>query len=167
MVSSYRSVWSPETLPSAGIPYRLSQAAARNQLQGTRSRAFRRTRGERLVPASVAICKRPLEEILARCCSGLCRRAFFEQLLFAVHQRVDVVRRQLKSVSVRDGIGRESFDTIATENTAGIVDVVDAGVALACRNSIRVGVFRGLNVDAIRRTSRRAKKATHALFQTI
>jgi hypothetical protein len=91
----------------------------------------------------------------------------FQQLLFAIHQRIDVVRRQLKSVPVRDRIGRASFYTVATENTARIIDIVDFRVTLACRNAIRVRILSRFDVDTICRASRGAQKAADALLQSI
>jgi len=52
---------------------------------------------------------------LARHCS---RRhgSFFQELFFAVNQRIDIVSGQLKTVAVGDGVGRAGLHAIAAEN---------------------------------------------------
>ena len=70
-------------------------------------------------------------------------------------------------MTVRDRIGRASLDAIPAENAARIVDVVDFRVPLARRNSIRVRVFRRLDVNAIRRASGSAQKAGNTFFEAV
>ena len=69
-------------------------------------------------------------------------------------------------MTVRDGVGRAGLHAIAAKNAARIVDVVDASVALTGRNPLRIGVFRGLNVNASCGAGRRAQEAADALFQS-
>src|ERR1700739_1185265 len=69
-------------------------------------------------------------------------------------------------MTVRDGIRRARFHTVATENAARIVDVVNAGVAFPRGNTRRVGVLRRLDIDAIRGAGRRTKETSHAFFET-
>ena len=69
-------------------------------------------------------------------------------------------------MTVRDGIGRAGLHTIAAKNTARIIDVVDASVTLTGGNPLRVGVFRGLDVDTTRGAGCRAQETADALFQT-
>src|SRR5437879_13260602 len=68
---------------------------------------------------------------------------------------------------MRDGIGRARLDAIAAEDATRIIDVVNARVPLTGGDTLCVGVFRSLDVDAARRASRRTQKAAHALFQPV
>lgn len=79
---------------------------------------------------------------------------FFEELFFAVNQGIDVVRCEFKAVSVRNRISRAGFDAVTAENTARIIDVVNAGVPFSGGNPAGIGIFRGFDVNAIRRASR-------------
>ncbi len=69
-------------------------------------------------------------------------------------------------MTVRDGIGWASLHAIAAKYATGIVNVIDAGIALACGNSLRVGIFGGLNVNATRGAGSRAQKAAYTFLQT-
>lgn len=62
---------------------------------------------------------------------GLLRRPGFEELLFAVNQGINVGRRELDIVTVRNCIRRTRFYAIAAKNTARIIDVVNFGISLA------------------------------------
>ena len=88
-------------------------------------------------------------------------------MLFAVNQRIDVIGRQLKSMPMRDRIGRTSFHAIPAKNTARIINIVDAGIPFARGDAIHVGVFRGLDINAVRWACRGAQKAPDALLQPI
>src|SRR5205807_10115491 len=70
-------------------------------------------------------------------------------------------------MTVRYGIGRARFHAIAAENTARIIDVVHAGVTLARGNPVRIHIFSGFDINAIRWAGRRAEETTHTLLQTI
>ena len=98
-------------------------------------------------------------------CRGWRDRLLFEKLLFAVDQRIDVIGGELKTVPVRNRIRRARFNAITAENAARIIDVVDAGVALARGDAVCVNVLRGFDINAIRRTGCRAEEATNALFE--
>src|SRR5262249_57345643 len=74
-------------------------------------------------------CMRISQELMARMVvenghsvgDGFLRQnIFFEHLFFAVHECVDVVRRELEPMPVRDCVRRARFYAIATENTARI-----------------------------------------------
>src|SRR6266851_1479063 len=69
-------------------------------------------------------------------------------------------------MTVRNGVCGTRFDAIAAKNTARIIDVVDASVALPGGNSLHIRVFGGLDVNTTRRTSRGAQEAANALFQS-
>ena len=90
---------------------------------------------------------------------------FFEELLFPVNQRIDVVGSELKSVPVSDSVRWTRFDAVSAENAARIIDVVNAGVAFPCGDTLGISVFSSFNINAIRRAGRGAKKASNALFQ--
>src|SRR5580704_11738436 len=91
----------------------------------------------------------------------------FQELFFAIDQGVDVVGGQLDAVAVGDGVGGAGFYAVTAKNAAGIIDVVSFRIALACRNTIGGGIFRGFDVDAIRRTGCGAEKTAYALFVTV
>src|SRR5208282_4659777 len=89
---------------------------------------------------------------------------FFEELFLAVDQGINVVRGELKAVSVGNRVRRTRFDTVTAENAARIIDIVNAGVALPRGDSAGIRIFGGFDVDAIRRARRSAEKASNALF---
>ena len=93
------------------------------------------------------------------------RRPGFEELFFAVDQRVDVVGGELDAVSVSDGVGGAGFDAVAAEDAARIVDVVDLGVAFAGGDRLRFGIFRGLDVDTVRGASGGAQESSRRTFR--
>ena len=88
-------------------------------------------------------------------------------MLFAVNQGVDVGRCEFDVVTVRDCISRTSLDAIAAKNASRIINVIDLGIAIACRNAIRVSVFRRFNVNTICWAGGGAEEATHAFFKAI
>ncbi len=90
-----------------------------------------------------------------------------EQLLFAVDQVSRVHRRQLEAMAVGNGVGRTSLDTVAAENAAVVVDVVDLGVTFRAGDAILFGVLGGLDVNAVGRASGGAEEAGYALFEAV
>jgi len=70
-------------------------------------------------------------------------------------------------MAMRDRVGRASLDTIAAKNAAGIVDVIHPRIALARGNSIGVGIFGSLDIDAPRRTGCGTQEASDTLFQAV
>ena len=70
-------------------------------------------------------------------------------------------------MAVGDGIGGASVNTIAAENAAGIVDVVDAGIALSGGDAIGLSIFSGFDVNTIRRARGCAKKTANALLEAV
>jgi len=95
------------------------------------------------------------------------RRSPSQELFFAVDQVTRVKARQLETMAVRDRVGRASLDTVAAEDTAVVIDVVDLGVALRAANTMSFSVLRCFNVNAIRWTRRSAQEARHTFFQTV
>ena len=77
-----------------------------------------------------------------------------QHLLFADNQRRGVVARDFKAVAMRDRVGRASFHTVAAEDAARIVDVVNLRIALAARNSQSLRIFGRFNINAVGRTGR-------------
>jgi len=69
-------------------------------------------------------------------------------------------------VSVSNRVRWARFDAVTAENAARVIDVVNAGVAFACGDAAGVGIFRGLDVDAIGRASRCAEKTSNALLES-
>src|SRR6266849_3221464 len=67
---------------------------------------------------------------------------------------------------MRDRVRRARLHAVPAENAARIIDVIHAGIALARRNPLGVGVLRGFDIDTIRGAGRRAQEAAHALLQT-
>ncbi len=88
-------------------------------------------------------------------------------MFFAIDQGVDVVGSEFDAVAVSDGVGGAGFYAVTAENASGIVDVVGLRIALARRNAVGGGIFRGLDVDAIRGTGCGAEKTTYALFVAV
>lgn len=95
------------------------------------------------------------------------RRPRFQELLFAVNERIYIGGSQFDVVAVRDRIRRTRFYAIAAKNTSRVIDVVNLCVTLACRDAVGIGIFRSFDVNAVRRTRRRAQKASNAFFKAI
>jgi len=70
-------------------------------------------------------------------------------------------------VSVRDGVGWTRLNAIAAKDAAGIVDIVNAGVAFTGGNALRAGVFGGFDINATRGAGCCTQKAADALFQAV
>jgi hypothetical protein len=92
---------------------------------------------------------------------------FFEKLFLTVNERINVVRRELEAMTVRDGIGGARFHAITAENAPRIVDVIHTGIALTRGDAVRMDILGGFDIDAIRGASGRAEKASNALLQAI
>jgi len=96
------------------------------------------------------------------------QRAHRDQHIFLAHDQVSGVQRgQLEAVAVSDGVRGAGFDAVAAKDAAIIVYVVNLGVALGRGDAYFVGVFRGLNINAIRGAGRCAEETSHALFQAV
>ena len=96
------------------------------------------------------------------------QRAHRHQHVFLAHDQVGGVQRgQLEAVSVGDGVGGAGFDTVAAEDAAVVVDVVDLGVALGRGDANCLRVFRGLNINAICGAGRGTEEAGHAFFEAV
>lgn len=91
----------------------------------------------------------------------------FEELFFAIDHGIDVVRRELKSMTVRDRVRGAGFDAVSAKNAARIIDIVDGGIAFGSGDAIGFGIFGGLDIDAAGGTGCRTKKAGDALLEPI
>src|SRR3954463_15504169 len=69
-------------------------------------------------------------------------------------------------MTMRDGIGGAGLDTISAKDAAVVIDVIDLGVTLGPGDPVLFRVLRRFNVDAVRRTRRRAQETGNALFQS-
>ena len=94
-------------------------------------------------------------------------RHWNKQVFFAHDQVRGVQRGEFETMAVGDRIGGAGFNTIATEDAAVVIDVVDLGVALGTGDSLFFRVLRSLDIDAVRRASRSAEEASDALLQTV
>jgi hypothetical protein len=92
---------------------------------------------------------------------------FFEEFFFAVDHGVDVGCGEFEAVAVGDGVGGAGFDAVAAEDASRVVDIVDAGVALARGNATGIGVFGGFDVDATGGAGGRAQEAADTFFEPI
>jgi hypothetical protein len=88
-------------------------------------------------------------------------------LFFAVDQRVYVIRGEFNVVSVGDGVRRASVNAVAAEDAAGVVDVVNAGIAFARRDSIGFGVFSSFYVNTVCGACCGTEKTTDAFLKTV
>lgn len=68
---------------------------------------------------------------------------------------------------MRDRVGWTGLDAVAAKNAARIVDVINARIALARGNSIGVGIFGSLDINAPRRTGCGTQEASDTLFQAV
>ena len=68
---------------------------------------------------------------------------------------------------VGDRVCRACLHAISAENAPRIINVVNAGIPLPCRDPVCRRIFCCFDVNAVRRASRRAQKAAHAFFQTV
>ena len=88
-------------------------------------------------------------------------------MFLAVDEGVDVVRSKFDRVAVGDGISRASLDTVAAEDAARVVDVIDLRVALAGGDAPGLRVLRGFDVDTVRRARRGAEKTSYAFLESV
>src|SRR6202042_11448 len=74
---------------------------------------------------------------------------------------------ELVLVGHRQRPGRARLDAQAAQDAAGVVDLVDAAVALARGVALLLGVVRALHVDRVGRAGPRAQLAADALLQPV
>ena len=70
-------------------------------------------------------------------------------------------------MAVGDGVGGAGLDTVAAEDAAVVIDVVDLGVTLGAGDTLFGGVFGGLDVDAIGGAGSGAEETGDTLFQAV
>jgi hypothetical protein len=90
-----------------------------------------------------------------------------EKLFFAVNEVCSIESGQFEAMSVCDGVRWTCLHTIATEDAAVIVDVIDRRITLSATNTVLSRVLGSLDVNAIRRTRSSTEKAGNALLQPI
>src|SRR6478672_9612163 len=90
-----------------------------------------------------------------------------EQHVLGVDQVVAVVLGDLEVVAQRDRVERAGELAVAAEDAARHVDLVDARVALARRDTILRRVLGRHDADAVRRARRRAERAADALLEAV
>src|SRR4051812_25402401 len=90
-----------------------------------------------------------------------------EHLLLAIDQSSRIEARDLETMTMRDGVRRTGFDTISAEDAAVVIDVIDLRIALGAAHAVRRGILGGLDINAVRRTRRRAEETGYALLQSI
>jgi hypothetical protein len=90
-----------------------------------------------------------------------------KQVFLAHHQGRRIQRSKLKSMSMRNRICGASLNTIPAKDAAVVVDVVDLRVSFSARDPLLCGILSSLDINAVRRTCRRAQEARYALFQAI
>ncbi len=91
-----------------------------------------------------------------------------DEEVFLTHDEVGRVEGgEFESVTVGDGVSWAGLDTVAAEDAAVVVDVVDLGVALCGGDACLFRVFRGLNVDAVRGAGSGAEETGDALFEAV
>ena len=99
--------------------------------------------------------------------AGRKRRNWDEHVFLAHHKAGRVQRGEFEAVTMRNGVGWAGFDTIAAEDAAVVVDVVDLGEALGRGDALLFGVLGSLNVNAVGRAGGCAKEAGYAFFQAV
>jgi len=70
-------------------------------------------------------------------------------------------------MSMRDGVCGAGFYAISAEDATVVIDVIDLGIAFSTRDTVFLRVLSSFDIDAIRRTRRRAQEARNAFFQSI
>src|SRR5579871_143436 len=90
-----------------------------------------------------------------------------EHLLFAVNQRRSIVAGEFESVAMCDGVRGAGLHAVSAEDAPVVIDVVNLRVALAAADAQSVRIFGSLDINAIRRTCRRAEETSHAFLQAV
>ena len=88
-------------------------------------------------------------------------------MLLTVNQIARAKGRQLKAVPMCNRIRRASLHTIPAKDTSIVIDVVDLRVAFGATDAMFGGVFRGFDVDTIRRAGGGTKEAGYTFFQAV
>ena len=90
-----------------------------------------------------------------------------EHVFFAHDEVCGVEGGELEAVAVGDGVGGAGLDTVATEDAAVVIDVVDLGVALRGGDADFLSVFGGLDEDAVGGAGGGAKEAGDTFFEAV
>ncbi len=90
-----------------------------------------------------------------------------EKIFLAHDESGGVEAGQFEAVSVGDGVGGAGLDTVAAEDAAVVVDVVDLGVTLGRGDALFFGVLGGFDVDAVRGAGGGAEEAGDTLLEAV
>jgi hypothetical protein len=90
-----------------------------------------------------------------------------EKIFFAHYQAGGIEAGKLEAVAMRDSVGRAGLNTIATEDAAVVVDVVDLGIALRGGDTILGCIVCGLDVDAVRGAGGGTKETGNTFFKAV
>ena len=79
-----------------------------------------------------------------------------------------VVNRQLKIITVCDGVFRTGLDAESAKDTAAVIDVVNLRVALVATDAffVRPGIGLRFDIDTVRRAGRGTEVTCDTLFLT-
>src|SRR5215212_8393850 len=89
-----------------------------------------------------------------------------QQIIFGLEEICAAVNRQLKIVTVSDGVLRAGLDTITAEDAAPVIDVVNGRIAFVHTYALfgRPRIVGGNDVNTFRRTRGGAEVTGNALF---
>src|SRR5262245_31557961 len=90
-----------------------------------------------------------------------------EHILLTLNESGGIEAGNLEAMPVGDCVGGASFHAVAAEDTAVVVDVVYLGVALAAGDTHSIGVFSGLDVDAVGGAGGGAEETGHTFFHAV
>jgi hypothetical protein len=90
-----------------------------------------------------------------------------QHLLLTVDKIGSVKRCQFETVAMSDRVRWASLNAVSAKDAAVVVDVVNLGVPLGAADAVLRGIFCGLNVYAIGRTSGGAEEAGNAFLQPV
>ena len=110
-------------------------------------------------------------DVFARKRNSIVLRLFLlrdQQVVFCLQKVRAIVNGKFEVVPVRNRVLRTGLDTESAEDAAAVIDVVNLRLALVASDAIfvRPGIVLRFDVDAVRRTSRRAEITRDALFLT-
>jgi hypothetical protein len=90
-----------------------------------------------------------------------------QQVFLAHDEGGGVETGEFEAVAVGDGVGGAGLDTVAAEDAAVVVDVVDLGVTLGRGDALFFGVLGCLDVDAVGGAGCGAEEAGDTLFEAL
>ena len=94
-------------------------------------------------------------------------RQWYQHLFLGVNEGCSVITGEFEPVTVRNRVRWARFHTITAEDTAVVVDVVYLRVPLTATKANHIRVLCSFDINAVRWTSRCAKKARDTFFQPV